>query len=467
MARRQSFRLPETTARTGKITFRIKGPATDVAVVRLDNLDVASRPVTLTGSTIEIVGGNQADTAFISTQGRSILVNMNNDMFSFPVSKVSLITFKGRGGNDTMKNKTSIRVEAKGGSGDDILRGGRAADRLEGEDGNDRLMGAGGNDGLLSGDGDDQLRGGKGVDTLVGGSGIDRYWQDRRDAIQQDSVRLDSVTRNNSIEVVRLSKSDGVTSVTASSSKGGRISVQELTDEFRVIYTPSASYSGDDSITVETIDDDQQSESQAFTIRVEPFVLDNGTLIISGGDGDDTVLVRQIDQQILVQMNGLQTKVGVANIRAIQFYGNAGNDQFANETSVPVTAYGGAGNDTLSGGSGNDAIFGEAGDDILFGGAGDDWIAGGDGRDQINGQRGNDRVFGDDGLDWLYGGLGHDELDGGDGDDELYGDAGRDTLNGNSGNDLLDGGLDDDVLDGQTDAWWLKRNKRFCGWIRQ
>jgi serralysin len=63
-----------------------------------------------------------------------------------------------------------------GGAGDDILRGGAGNDILRGGSGDDVLLGGPGHDRLVGGAGDDVLRGGGGNDVLVGGKGNDRLF---------------------------------------------------------------------------------------------------------------------------------------------------------------------------------------------------------------------------------------------------------------------------------------------------
>jgi Ca2+-binding RTX toxin-like protein len=102
----------------------------------------------------------------------------------YGVSQVSRIVFHGQAGNDVFDNRlTSIRAQAHGSSGDDLLYGGSGDDDLRGEDGNDRLYGMAGWDHLRGGDGndalyglagDDILEGGDGRDSLEGGDGNDR-----------------------------------------------------------------------------------------------------------------------------------------------------------------------------------------------------------------------------------------------------------------------------------------------------
>lgn len=72
---------------------------------------------------------------------------------------------------------------------------------------------------------------------------------------------------------------------------------------------------------------------------------------------------------------------------------------------VPMTLFGGGGNDTLVGGDGDDRLEAGSGDDVVYGEGGDDVL------------------LGQNDDDVLKGGGGADTLHGGDGDDALDGDA--------------------------------------------
>jgi Ca2+-binding RTX toxin-like protein len=78
-----------------------------------------------------------------------------------------------------------------------------------------------------------------------------------------------------------------------------------------------------------------------------------------------------------------ETYFGVRDegVRRIEFHGSAANDTLVNNTSLPLTAWGNAGNDHFVGGSGDDSLYGGAGNDILEGGAGNDLLDGGVGDD--------------------------------------------------------------------------------------
>ena len=98
---------------------------------------------------------------------------------------------------------------------------------------------------------------------------------------------------------------------------------------------------------------------------------------------------------------------------------------------VPVTMYGGNGNDSLAGSSYyNDTLYGEVGNDSLSGWGGDDRLEGG---------AGNDSLGGGAGTDTLIGGTGDDVLNGGDGDDTFYFNLneGVDNIVASAGNDTV------------------------------
>ena len=157
----------------------------------------------------------------------------------------------------------------------------------------------------------------------------------------------------------------------------------------------------------------------------------------------------------------------------VQFNAHEGNDTLLNASAIPVTAFGGLGNDTLEGGSGADHLYGEAGADTIkgnggddtlkgfglftsgadaanavHGGAGNDLIYGGAYADKLYGDAGNDTVLAYAGNDTVLGGTGNDTLRGGVGSDKLYGQSGADVLKGEAGADCLDGGADADRLYG-------------------
>ena len=108
--------------------------------------------------------------------------------------------------------------------------------------------------------------------------------------------------------------------------------------------------------------------------------------------------------------------------------------------------------DSLTGDDYANLIEGLDGDDTLYGGADNDSLYGDGGADLLYGNEHDDLIEGGAGSDTLYGGTGQDVLSGGLGDDALYGGIGDDVLGGSSGADLLIGGAGADSIDGGAGA---------------
>lgn len=83
------------------------------------------------------------------------------------------IIFRGRGGNDTFINDSSLDSSAFGHDGNDTLRGGSGHNRIQGGDGNDQIYGGDLNDSLRGGSGNDFIDAGKRHDRVFGGDGND------------------------------------------------------------------------------------------------------------------------------------------------------------------------------------------------------------------------------------------------------------------------------------------------------
>ena len=164
---------------------------------------------------------------------------------------------------------------------------------------------------------------------------------------------------------------------------------------------------------------------------------------------------------------------------ADSLFGLGGDDRMSGRGGADRLR-GGAGADLLKGQGGDDRLWGQKGDDRLKGGAGADLLKGqggkdsllgGPGQDRLMGHGGGDRLKGGGGNDALSGGAGHDLLSGGSGADRLAGGAGRDRLTGGAGADVFvfDGGRDRitdlggrDRIALDTDLW---RGDRTPEWI--
>jgi Ca2+-binding RTX toxin-like protein len=176
------------------------------------------------------------------------------------------------------------------------------------------------------------------------------------------------------------------------------------------------------------------------------FTLPGSTAAVSGGPGDDRLVVGA-DGLDVDGDNDVDVKV-FGDPRWV-LDGGDGNDVLSAQgghntgdaLSVPVS---------LSGGAGNDRLIGGKGDDLLQGGTGDDELQGRSGNDTLVADS-SDAAPGDDPE-------ARDHLDGGNGDDLLWGGAGSDTLLGALGSDQLHDadGVRDLVRGGQgEDTGWL------------
>lgn len=182
---------------------------------------------------------------------------------------------------------------------------------------------------------------------------------------------------------------------------------------------------------------------------------DPGTGIVSafGSAVNDHLTVTEVaPSNISVAFDGGPSRVfTVAELAEVKFWGGAGDDYFANETSLPSFFGGHTGNDTFLGGSGNDRVMAGDGEDVVDGRAGDDYLDGGNGNDTLYGRDGNDELHGWFGDDTLYGGDGDDYLAAEFDNDTVYGEGGNDYVLGSIGDDLIWGGDGDDLLYGQGD----------------
>ncbi|MFO0844627.1 MAG: C2 family cysteine protease [Gemmataceae bacterium] len=147
---------------------------------RLESLEMRALPtVSLSGTTLRILGGAGNDTALVSTKvigGVSkVEVNLNGVVRRFNTSAVQEVFFNGFAGNDvfTAAPTFNIRVVAHGGAGNDVLTGGAAGDAFHGEGGNDVINGRGGDDWIHGEGGNDVLYGGNGNDWIYGYQGDD------------------------------------------------------------------------------------------------------------------------------------------------------------------------------------------------------------------------------------------------------------------------------------------------------
>ncbi|HEX6691306.1 MAG TPA: M10 family metallopeptidase C-terminal domain-containing protein [Burkholderiales bacterium] len=217
-----------------------------------------------------------------------------------------------------------------GTEGDDSLSGTDGNDRIEGRGGNDTLAGLDGNDHLLGGDGNDSLDGGGHDDLVEGGAGDDELFGG------WGLDRLDGGEGNDTL------------------------------------------HGGSDSTTmVGGLGDDTYHTHGSFSSDQDDFIL------IDAG-GVDTVITSHV-WQLADGFENLTLFGGIGESNT--GYGNAADNLIvsASTTFDWISAFGGAGNDTLIGGRGTEDLHGEAGDDWL------EWGSDFQEFNTLSGGAGNDR----------------------------------------------------------------------------
>lgn len=162
------------------------------------NPDAIYAPFRLSQGTLTITGTGADEYAFVTMENKGtsttaddevvarLRTSSSNQEARFPRAGVLKLSIAVGGGDDTVRNFTSIPASINGGSGSDLIVSGEGNDTVRGGAGDDTLVGGGGHDqlfgeageDLLQGDaGDDRLDGGKDgrADRLIGGAGADTF----------------------------------------------------------------------------------------------------------------------------------------------------------------------------------------------------------------------------------------------------------------------------------------------------
>ncbi len=360
-------------------------------------------------------GGEGTDT--LSFEGAAVAVNV-----TLGAAGTEKIGAGGEAAGDKFKNFENI----VGGNGGDtltgnelnnILYGGLGKDNITGADGNDRILGAEDNDTINGGIGDDLLDGGAGADSITGNTGFD------------------TVTYVNSVAAVTVNYATNI-------NKGGDAEGEKLFTIERIIGSKNA-----DILT------------------------GNGTLILEGGVGSDTIIGKLNDyasyqnSQAAVTLDltvTAQTSTGdasgdqlsgilnlIGSDSADKFTGNDKDNIFQGLNGADIID-GGAGVDTLNyaaSAAGVNINLGANGDGTGFGGdaEGDQYIRienviGTDFADAIIGHQVANKIIAGKGDDEIDGGAGADLIDGGEGVDTIYYDTSDAAVTVNLATNINTGG---------------------------
>ncbi|MEL7072235.1 MAG: FG-GAP-like repeat-containing protein [Cyanobacteria bacterium J06581_3] len=394
---------------TGRVQYRPEGTqSTGRKLVAASDIDSnLSHLKVEIGEARTMYGGDQDDLFYSHNNSDAFMSGLGGDDLFYVGTTAStdsaldwLPTFDGGSGTDTF-NFAGMDMNTASGAELDLNEGVYAINRTSGgyADGEVRNMevvvGSDGDDMIYGDAADNKFYGGKGDDELVGGEGNDQLiGNEGSDTLQGDEGN-DVLIGGEGSDIMQ----------------GG---------------------AGDDAIVLDAGEHD----------------------VIDGGDGWDTLLVKDFGQQ--------EAKIAVGETNRTGFRTVSGIEEItSSEAGESVSILSADGADIIVNLRGGDDSLdfqnmAGTGDALIFAGEGNDTINNLDstGSDHVTiyGEAGDDKIQGGHGKQTLYGGQGDDELIGDGGDDILYGNDGADTLVGGSGDDILIGGAGDDVLMGFSGA---------------
>ncbi len=243
-----------------------------------------------------------------------------------------------------------------------------------------------------------------------------------------------------------------------------------------IAYTPSAGFTGHDTLAYEVCDLAGLCDTAVVDISVAPeatapdAVDDHGyavtgdpiTVFVLDNDVDADADLDPTSLSIRTQPSSGSAEVVTGDEGPVVAFtpGAPGQTQFVYTVcdtsdacdSAVVTVDVGIEQCTIVGTDGNDVLLGTRRADVICGLAGNDVIYGLRGNDVIVSGPGNDIVFAGDGDDVVHTGHGDDTADGQNGDDQVLGGAGADSVHGGNGADLLLGNSGADLLTGGNDG---------------
>jgi serralysin len=296
--------------------------------------------------------------------------------------------------------------------GDDAISGGGGYDTLLGGAGRDTVFAGGGNDSVIGGADDDVLVGASDIfaieaNVLDGGAGNDTLYAGFGDTVQGGSG-FDVLYGVNAYD---WSVDLGSASIEYMIAGFGNDTLNAATQTQGVqVYSGG----GNDSVTGSAFTDVVFAGSGNDTViggdGNDVIIGDVGADSLSGGAGDDTLYIDAADIFVsggagydaayitgLLGDPGLSLDLGAAGFEFVaDFAGNADVLNGASST-VALSIYAGAGNDTVFGGSGDDIIWGQGGHDVLTGNGGNDVLVGVEGADTLIGGIGIDTLYGNSG----------------------------------------------------------------------
>jgi Ca2+-binding RTX toxin-like protein len=382
-----------------RINISALGGADTITVNDLSKTDVTQVAIDLAATAGSGTGDGQADSVIVDGTSGKNTIDITNTGTSISVTGLSAqvtidgaeaandtLTVNGLGGNDTIDASTLsaglIGLTIDGGDGNDTITGSRGADTLIGGAGNDVVTGGTGDDVALLGDGNDQFiwNPGDGSDVVEGQAGTDTLVFNGSNANENidisangSRVRLfrdvGNVTMDlNGVEHIQLNASGGADTVTVNDLTG--TDTTQVTIDLAAISTGTGDGSPDNVIVDGTAGDD--------VIKIAG---SGGAITVSGLAAKVTIAHAEGANDTLT-INGLggNDTIDASALKAGQ---------------ISLVINGGDGDDTITGSAGNDTIIGGRGTDVAKLGAGDDtfvWNPG-EGSDTVDAQSGTDTLL--------------------------------------------------------------------------
>lgn len=319
---------------------------------------------------------------------------------------------------------TGFTVLDASGAKEDVTLTGNGFEYLNGGAGRDTLSNA------------QYIGGGAGADTMIGSSlAGTTFFLDKHDFARGEVIR-GMAEQVNKIFVTastnfRIGTFENINSIQVAAGPGGNTDIHLSAAQAAQIYGLSGNATADHAITVfvelgrgQTLNSYLQPFGLTLDVTLskadDTFSLVLGTAVVHGGDGDDRISV------------------------AGSAYGDAGDDTITAGTAAGIHD-GGEGSDTLllNGYASNPVVI-----DLSARNQGVSGIGTCAGFENVNAasfQSGGLTVTGSSGANILYGSINSDTLSGGRGDDVLSGSGGygaHDTLDGGAGDDLLFGSVE-------------------------
>jgi Ca2+-binding RTX toxin-like protein len=359
------------------INFNALGGADTITVGDLTGTGVTQVAIDLAATAGSNTGDGQADSVTVDGTNGSDNIQVSGTGSSVTVAGLpATVTIAGsEGAND--------KLIVDGGAGNDVinaagLAAGTVQLTIDGGAGNDTITGSAGNDMLIGGDGNDVIIGGRGNDVAFLGNGNDTFVWNPGDGsdIVEGQAGTDTLVFNGAAVTENIDISANGTRVRLFRDVGN-----VTMDLAGIEHIQLATLGGADTVNVENLAGTEVKQVAIDLSETAGSGQGDGaadTVTVNGTAADDRISVVRNGASLVV--NGLAAQVTVSGFEP-------GTDS--------LVINGGDGNDTIIGSAGNETVIGGRGNDVASLGAGDDtfvWNPG-DGSDTVDGGAGNDTLL--------------------------------------------------------------------------